>query len=86
MKPHYQDDSFNPITGWILVGLKFGVSVLRLIWHCVINKFVPNFSKINDIRGNRTPYGKRAHVIAEYLSEIQWKNNNETPDKTIYEK
>ena len=62
---------------------------LKEKWRGIKNlksNFVPNFIKINDIRGNRTPYGKRAHVIAEYLSEIQWKNNNETPDKTIYEK
>ena len=44
------------------------------------------FNKINDIRGNRTPYGKRAHVIAEYLSEVQWKKSNDTQNKTIYEK
>ena len=37
------------------------------------SKFVPNFTKQRDIRGNRVPPGKKSESIAEYLSEIQWK-------------
>ena len=50
------------------------------------SNFVQKNVKIDYIKGNRTPYGKRAHVIAEYLSEVQWKNTNEARDKTVYER
>lgn len=36
-------------------------------------KFVPNYTKLKDMRGSRVPYGERAKATAEYLHEVQWK-------------
>ena len=44
-------------------------------------KFVPNFNKQLDMHGNRIPHGKRADATAEYLSQIQWHNSNDTEPK-----
>ena len=49
-------------------------------------KYVTNFNKQLDIRGNRIPHGKRAEATAEYLSQVQWKNTNDTPAKINPEK
>ena len=64
--------------------LQRGIS-LKETWEGVKNlkrKHVPNFNKQFDIRGNRIPLCKRADATAEYLSEVQWNNSNNTLPKT----
>ncbi|MDA8583201.1 reverse transcriptase family protein [bacterium] len=43
--------------------------------------FMPNFTRLKDIRGNRVPHGERAEATAEYLEQVQWTNENTTPTK-----
>ena len=45
------------------------------------SKFVPTFTRQKDIRGNRVLPKKKAEAIAEYLSEVQWKNKNHSEVK-----
>ena len=35
--------------------------------------YTPNYTKAEDMHGNRIPWGKKAHAIAEYLEKVQWK-------------
>ena len=46
------------------------------------SKFIPTVTRHKYIRGNRVLPKKKAEAIAEYLSEIQWKNENTTEVKT----
>ena len=46
---------------------------------------VTSFNKATGIHGNRVPHGKRAHAIAEYLVEVQWKEGEDTGSKTMEE-
>ena len=36
--------------------------------------YTPNFTKAEDMHGNRIPWGKKAQATAEYLEKVQWKN------------
>ena len=43
--------------------------------------FQPNFTKMRDIKGNRAKHGQEADAKAEYLAEVQWKENEKGPPK-----
>ena len=42
---------------------------------------MPELTKLNDIKGNRVPYGRKDEATAEYFSHVLWTNNSETPQK-----